>query len=162
MEHNTYFITWLHNAHAMETNLIKVLEAHEEQAEGYPDVRTKIAEHLKATKNHAEVVKRILEDMDEDTSTMKSAMGNVTGMATGASTAMAKDKLIKNAIADYAAEHMEIATYNGLITAARELGHEEIIPDLEDILKDEKEMADWLEKNLPNAVTMFLEEEGKK
>jgi ferritin-like metal-binding protein YciE len=159
MDHNKHFITWLHNAHAMETNLIQILESHEEQAEGHPNVREKIAEHLKQTRNHAEIVKRILEDMDEDTSAMKSTMGAVSGMAAGASTAVAEDRIIKNAIADYASEHMEIASYNALISAARELGHEDIIPDLEDILKDEEDMAKWLEANLPKAVITFLQEE---
>jgi ferritin-like metal-binding protein YciE len=156
MTHNKLFISWLADAHGMEVELVKVLEAHLEQASDYPDVSAKIAEHLEQTKNHAEIVKGILNDLGEDTSAIKSTMGHLSGMLAGASTTMAGDRLVKNAISDFASEHMEIATYNALLEACKKFGHPEIAEKLEGILADEQEMAKWLEDNLPVAVGEVL------
>lgn len=155
-EQNKIFVNWLQNAYAMETALVEVLEAHAKQAEDYPEVESKILDHLEETKSHAQRVKMILENLDEDTAVLKNVSANLSGMVTGASTALSADKLIKNSISDYAAEHMEIATYNALITAAEELGHPEVVKELELILKDEEDMAEWLETNLSKGVKMFL------
>jgi ferritin-like metal-binding protein YciE len=159
MEHNEFFIAWLHNAHAMENKLIQVLEEHIDQATDFPEVSSVLEQHLEETKKHAGTVERILRDLGEDTSKVKDTMGNIMGMVTGSSTATAEDRVVKNSIADFAAEHMEIASYKALIAAAEELGHPEIASDLEDILEDEEEMAEWLDDNLPELVRMFLGED---
>jgi len=67
-----------------------------------------------------------------------------------------EDKLVKNAFADFAAEHFEIACYNALITAAEELDDMETLQVCQAILGDEENMAYWLEENLPMAVRMVL------
>lgn len=155
---NKLYVAWLHNAHAMETEIVKVLEAHADQAEDYPDVHAQILKHLEETKRHAEILENVMEDMDEDPSAVKEGMGNIMGMITGASTALAEDRLVKNAIAEHATEHFEMASYEALIAAAEQLGHNEAIPKFQEILKDEEEMADWLKDNLPECVKMVLEE----
>jgi Domain of unknown function (DUF892) len=56
--------------------------------------------------------------------------------------------LIQDSIADIAAEHYEIATYTTLITAARACRDEETARVCREILREEEEMARWLEEHL--------------
>lgn len=152
------FVSWLQNAYAMETGLIEILEAHRDQADGYPDVQKKIAEHLSLTKEHADRVKKCLHDLHEEPSNIKSALQSFVGTMSGAVSSMPGDRVIKNGIADFAAEHMEIATYSALIVAAEELEYSEIADTCMEILAQEQEMALWLEENLPISVKTYLDE----
>ncbi len=150
------YITWLQNAHAMEQEIVKVLENHKKQADGYPELVAKIDEHLELTKAHADKVKTLLTDLNTDVSEIKSMLGQMMGIVVGPSSALVNDTVIKNNIAEYTTEHMEIATYRTLIAAANSLGLVDSIVTLEEILKDEVEMAEWLHERLPNIVSDFL------
>lgn len=156
MEHNENFIEWLHDAYNREVKLIPLLEAHKEHAEAHKDVFKQIDKHLEETKNHAQVMKGILKEMGEDVSEINGTIQSAAGAISGQSTVLADDRLIKNAIADYSTEHLEIATYAALIKSAEVLGHKEIVARLKGILNDEIAMAKWLENNLPGAVETFL------
>jgi ferritin-like metal-binding protein YciE len=79
-------------------------------------------------------------------------MGNVQSVMTGPF----QDELVKNFLMDYAAENLEIASYNAIITAARDLGEEEVARTCEQILREEQAMAGWLQENLPTAVRETL------
>jgi ferritin-like metal-binding protein YciE len=57
---------------------------------------------------------------------------------------------------DFATENLEIASYNAIITAARDLGEDYVARTCEQILRDEQEMAGWLQENLPTAVRETL------
>jgi ferritin-like metal-binding protein YciE len=76
----------------------------------------------------------------------------------GASTAIFSDELMKNMLADYASEHFEIAAYTALIRAAEEAGESDIVTLLEENLREEEQMAQWLFDRIPEAVlhTMHL------
>ena len=83
-------------------------------------------------------------------------MGAVSGFFQGRSTGASPDELVKNGLSDYAAEHFEIASYRALITAARLLGENQVVQVCESILRDEQEMANWLEQTLPTIVQEYL------
>ena len=84
-------------------------------------------------------------------------MANVLGAVQGMSTAMADDKMVKNAMGNYAIEYFEIASYTILVTAARELGYDEIASVCEGIMTEEQEMADWIEQSLPMVTRQHLQ-----
>lgn len=151
------YLTWLNNAYAMENDIIKTLQGQIDDAEDFPDMQEKIKMHLKQTEGHAEKVKNIIERMDEDVNAVKSGMASMMGMMKGASMGMMHDKVIKNALADYATEHMEIASYKALIETAKVVGDNESIPVFESILKEEEEMAQILEKEMPMVLKQFLD-----
>lgn len=158
MSHNKLFIDWLNDAYAMENKITEVLEQHAEQAKDYPEVQKKIQEHLDVTREQAERIKKCIEDMGESVSGVKSVMSDMMGKMEGMSTAMASDKLVKNALAEYTTEHMEIAAYTALITAAEELGHPEVAEVCKKNMKEEEEMAEWLKENMPMTVKKVLNE----
>jgi ferritin-like metal-binding protein YciE len=74
----------------------------------------------------------------------------------GASTAMFTDELMKNLLADYASEHFEIAAYTALIRAAEEAGESEVVALLEENLREEEQMAQWLFDRIPEVVLHTL------
>ncbi|MFL6231704.1 MAG: ferritin-like domain-containing protein [Thermoanaerobaculia bacterium] len=149
-------IGWLNDAYAMEKGLVQVLENHADDVKDRPEMYRKIAQHLEQTKMHAERVRECVERLGGSVSTVKTAMGAVSGFFQGRSTGASPDELVKNALSDYAAEHFEIASYKALIAAARLLGENQVVQVCEAILRDEQDMANWLEQNLPNVVQEYL------
>jgi ferritin-like metal-binding protein YciE len=149
-------IGWLNDAYAMEKGLVQVLENHADDVKDRPEMYRKIAQHLEQTKMHAERVRECVERLGGSVSTVKTAMGAVSGFFQGRSTGASPDELVKNALSDYAAEHFEIASYRALITAARLLGENQVVQVCEAILRDEQDMANWLEQSLPNVVQEYL------
>ena len=89
---------------------------------------------------------------------MKSGAAKLSGMAQGASTGLARDELVKNVLSDYAAEHMEIASYRSLIAAAEELAQPRIAELCRANLREEEAMARWLEEQIDGATRAFLQE----
>lgn len=153
-------IGWLNDAYSMEKGQIQVLENHVKDAENQPEIHRKLAEHLEKTRMHADFVKDCVERLGGSTSTMKTAMGNIAGFFQGRSTGASPDELVKNALSDYAAEHFEIACYQALIVAARSLNETQVVSVCERILKDEEDMARWLQQRIPTVVQQHLGQEA--
>src|SRR5215212_1396380 len=127
MAHQDFVTKWLNDAYSMENALIQVLENHAKDAEDHPQVQSGIQEHIQTTRRHAERVEECIQRLGGDTSTLKSGIAKISGTLQGMSTGVAEDELVKNAIADYAAEQFEIASYRALIAAAEELGDQETV-----------------------------------
>lgn len=150
-------IAWLNDAHAMEQGLMKVLDNHIKDAKGHPQMQAKLQEHHDLAQSQAERVKSCIERLGGSTSTLKSGMANVMGMMQGISTGAAKDELVKNSLMDYAAEHFEIACYRALVVAAQQVGDMETARVCEEIMREEVQMAQWLEEHLPLVVRDTLQ-----
>ncbi len=149
MARQELFVTWLNDAHAMENTVAAALKDQVALAEGQPEVQKAIEGHLEATHRHMEIVEGCLESLGESTSGMKDTMAKMGGKMQSMMQAGAGDTLVKAALNDYSAEHMEIASYEALIVAANELGHTDIATKLQGILEDEKQMANWLQQQIP-------------
>jgi ferritin-like metal-binding protein YciE len=140
----------------MENALIQILEHQAKDAKEYPQVQAKIEQHLEQTRRHAELVKNCIETLGGSTSTVKTGMAKLFGQMQAVSTGAAKDEMVKNALADFAAENFEIASYSALIQAAQELGDQRTAGVCQQILREEEEMAQWLQQNLPTLVRQSL------
>lgn len=149
MANQELFVTWLNDAHAMENVVATALKDQVALAEGHPDVQGAIERHLEATHRHMEILEGCLEELGESSSGMKDTMAKMGGKMQSMMQAGSGDTLIKAALNDYSAEHMEIASYESLIVAANDLGHTGIASKLQGILEDEKQMARWLEEQIP-------------
>jgi ferritin-like metal-binding protein YciE len=150
--------TWLKDAYAMEQGIVEILEKQIGQFDDMPEAQAKIRQHLELTRDQAERVQDCVERLGDEVSHVKSGMANVLGAVQGMSTAMANDKMVKNVMGNYAIEYFEIASYKVLITAAREMGNEEIAMVCEGIMREEQEMADWLDQSLPLVTRMHLQQ----
>lgn len=149
-------VNWLKDAHAMEQNLIQVLESHARDARNHPQMHERLQQHLEQTRHHADLVEGCLKRLGSSPSTIKSGMGSITGAFQGISTSPAKDELVKNVLADYASEHFEIASYKSLMSGAEAVGDMETARVCQQILRDEESMASWLEQQIPVATREYL------
>lgn len=156
MTEREYFISWLNDAYSTELAMIPVLENHAEDARDYPEIYERDVQHLEETKWQAERVKMMIEGLGGKVSIMKKITGKTLGLGKSVSTGIFPDELIKNFLADYAAEHLEIASYKSLIATAKHLGEDECVPVLEEILAEEEAMAAWLKEHIPMATVESL------
>src|SRR5256714_5431111 len=156
MTEKDLLISWLNDAHGMENALIKVLEHQVKDAQDFPHVQAKLEQHLEQTRRHAEMVKGCIETLGGKTSTIKTGMATLFGQMQALSTGAAKDEMVKNALADYAAENFEVASYTALVRAAQELGDQQTARICQQILQEDEEMARWLRQNLPTLVQQTL------
>ena len=140
----------------MEEQAETMLNGQLSRIENYPELSDRIRLHLDETRQQAARLKICLDRMDEGSSTMKDAGGKLTAMAQSLSGIFAGDEVMKGSLASYTFEHMEIASYTILINAAKHVGDKETARVCEQILKEEKAMAAWLEKNLPVLTRQYL------
>jgi ferritin-like metal-binding protein YciE len=152
MAANELLLAWLKDAHAMEEALIPNLENHAKDARDHPQIEARIRQHIEETRRHAELVRGCIERLGDKPSAAKAVFGKVIGSISALGTGPLSDELVKDFVVDYAAEHLEIASYQRLIIAARELGDEATASTCEQILPDEQAMARAIEENLPIVV----------
>ena len=151
-------LAWLNDMYALEKAQIPILENHADDARSQPHVREKDLEHLDRTKHHIRMVRRCIELLGRKPSKTKTAVGRIAGAMNSLTTEPFDDEVVRNFLADFASENLEIASYMAIIVAAREAGHPEIARICREILADEEEMVDWLRANLPRAVRDTLGE----
>ncbi|HUR60735.1 MAG TPA: DUF892 family protein [Opitutaceae bacterium] len=150
--------SWLNSAHAMELSMARVLENHANDAKDLPEISARIAEHVDETRSHAERVEECLAILGKKPSMMKSAMGTAMGVVQGAATGMFHDEIIKNMLADYAAEYFEIACYRSLGCAAEAAGQPRIAEICQEILLEEEAMGAWLEAQIDETTRLVLQQ----
>lgn len=152
MDQRETLIAWMKDAHAMEQSLIPILEKHAKDAKDHPHVQQRIEQHAHETRRQAERIKNCLEELGEKPSAIKTGLASIFGAMQTPMTGMAADALVKNALTDFASENFEIASYRALIAAAEDLGEMRIAAVCEQNLREEVEMAKWLEEQLPMVV----------
>jgi ferritin-like metal-binding protein YciE len=152
-------VQWMRDAHAMEQQAERILEIESRRVENYPELKARIDRHLDETRGQAERLRMRLERMDGGTSVAKDTMANLLGIAQGLSGVFAGDEIMKASLADYTFEHMEIASYKMLIAAAEQAGDMESKRVCEQNLREEEEMASWLEQHLAPVTRQFLARE---
>ena len=145
-------LAWLNDAYALERSVAQSLKAHAADAKHHPEVRERLERHLEETKRHGAMVKDRIESLGGSVSALKSGLSTVMGAVSGIASTPAKDSLVKDMLADSAAEQLEISSYKGIIAAAEELGDIETVRIARQILRDEEEMLAWFERQLPHAI----------
>jgi len=149
MPHTVQLTTWLEQAYGMETEVIDTLTEQLPHLTGHHTLEAKVLEHLEKSHNHLNRVDECIARLGGEASSLR--RGGLTtflhGMRSQGTSPLAAP-LIQDSIADFAAEHYEIATYTMLITAARACRDEETARVCQEILREEEEMARWLEDHL--------------
>jgi ferritin-like metal-binding protein YciE len=159
MSPETELMSWLRDAHAMETQAIQILENQARRLENYPDLRKRIREHLEETQAQAEMLERCIERHGTTTSVLKDSTAAFIGNMQALSGLFVGDEVVKGAIASYTFEHLEIASYRSLIGGAEELCDSETSRVCNEILRQEEAMAGWLERHLPEITCQYLQRE---
>lgn len=150
-------LTWLKNAYSMETDILNTLEAQVTDFNEYLDTQRLIEQHIKETKSHMERLEECLKRHGEEIPSVKSGLASVMGTIKGATMDMSHDKVVRNLLMMYSAEHLEIASYETLIESAKVVEDEEGVSVYESILREEEVMSDALKNTIPNMVQKFLQ-----
>jgi ferritin-like metal-binding protein YciE len=154
------FMSWLRDAHAMEEQAEQVLSSLARRIDDYPELKSQIERHLEVTRKQAERLRGCIERRKGAPSAIKGTMAKMLGVAQGLSGLFVGDEVVKGVLATYTFEHMEIASYKILIAAADKLGDAETKKVLEESLREEEEMAKWLEQHFDPVTLQFLDREG--
>jgi ferritin-like metal-binding protein YciE len=154
-------IVGLRNAHAMERQAQELMERQSERTSDYPDVKRRLSQHLEETRMQLKRLERGLQSLGESHSTLKDtalAMGaNLAAMAHST----ASDEILKNTFANNAFEHYEIAAYKSLLALCDKAGVS-LQADLEESLKEEERMAQWIDDHLRDVTLQYLSHEERQ
>lgn len=140
----------------MEVGIVSTLEKHITDAKAMPKMRAALSKHLTQTKRHASEMKKALASVGGSHPVIREGISKVANLAAGLMTSAATDTVIKNAIADFATEHFEIACYTSLTLTATELGEAKIAATCKAIVKEEQAMAATLEAQFPAVNRAYL------
>jgi len=156
------FILGLRNAHAMEIQARELMERQSERMDEYPEVKAKLQTHLQETNEQLRRLEHCLSACGESNSSLKdtaqSAMANLTAMGH----AMSGDEILKNTFANNAFENFEIAAYKSLLALCGAAGVEEARAPLEQSLREEERMAEWIDSNVEKVTLEFVQHEQRQ
>jgi len=150
------YLQWLNDAYSMEIGLVPVLENHAGDLDSNQMDSSHLRRHIDETKHHAELVKGCIGRNGGDVSKIKAGLAKAGGALHSVSTGAFSDELIKNALGDYSAEHLEIASYISLISAAETCGDMETAATCRTILQEEIRMAEYLRDSIPALTNSML------
>ncbi len=139
---------WLRDAHAMERATIDNIDGLLDRMKDYPEVTQRYRMHLEQSKEQLQRIEQCLASLGEQVSTVKDAATRLAGIVQAYGTAMSTDEPVKHALAAFAYENFEIASYIALIGAAEHLNLPEVRAACEKSLAEERDMAEWLENHI--------------
>jgi ferritin-like metal-binding protein YciE len=150
---------WLRDAHAMEEQAEQMLESTCDRLENYPELRERLDAHRAVSRRHADLVRQCIERRGGSRSAIKDAAGKLMAFAQGASGLFVGDEVVKAMLATSTLEQMKISSYEILKVTARTVGDAETERTCEESLREEQQMADWLEDNLEPITQTYLQRE---
>ena len=147
----------LRNAHALESQVIAVLEAQRDLLTDFPDLHSRVTDHVGETRDQARRLEAGLKACGTSPSRVKDALLSVMGLGQSSVQGFSDDAVLKAVAADMMTEHLEIATYRTLIALADLAGKPELRPVLETTLREQEAMAAWLDRNREAITRRFAE-----
>ena len=151
-----HYHDWLRDAHAIEKQAESMLESMAGRIDNYPDLRSRIEQHISETKHQITILEEILDRNNISRSVIKDSMSKMAALGQSIGGIFPSDEIVKGSISGYVFEQFEIACYTSLLAAAQKAGDTASIPAIESILNEEKQMADWLIKHIPQTTEQFL------
>lgn len=153
-------LQWLRDAHAMEAEATTMLTAQASRLDNYPQLRQRIEEHIRETKQQSQLLESCLERLGGSPSTAKNVIASGMAAMHAAGNSAMSDEVVKGMGISYAFEHVEISAYRSLILAAEAAGDTETARICRDeILPQEVAMAQWLYEHQDSVVQNFLQRE---
>jgi ferritin-like metal-binding protein YciE len=160
MAENT-LVTWLKDAYAAEMAAVEELQQIHEDTEQYPELLSRIEQHIEESKRHAEDVQRCIERLDEDVSSAKNTMAELGARAKAWSANLANDDVVKFTLGMAAMEATEVASYTSLVAAAEDFDDNETADVCSRILNEEQRMYEFVIESIPAVTKKFLAQNGK-
>ncbi|HLG80924.1 MAG TPA: ferritin-like domain-containing protein [Bradyrhizobium sp.] len=156
------FIVGLRNAHAMEIQARELMERQSERLDEYPEVKARISAHLQETNEQLKRLEQCLEACGESTSSMKDTAQSMAANLQAMAHSMAGDEILKNTLANNAFENFEIAAYKSLLALCGAAGQEAARAPLQQSLREEERMAQWIDSNVEKVTMEYLSHEQRR
>jgi ferritin-like metal-binding protein YciE len=151
------YVTGLRNQHAVENQAIALLERQIGRLENYPEMKDRMRQHVEESKQQATRIEELLAGLNTSHSTLKDMVTSFMGNVAALGHAPASDEVVKDTFANYAFEHFEIASYQGLLVVAEAAGQQASASVLQQSLKEEQAMAQWIEDHLRPTMLRYIE-----
>lgn len=160
------YLLHLNHALSMENALVDHLQERAREVEA-PKIKQRIQDHRTQTMDHRDTVKRIIQSLGGQPTVTKSSVQppitpGVVGKVREAIEAERADQALAKALADYAVEHFEAATYVALGEIARNLNHPEHVQEFDRIRQEEEEMAQFVLNAIPDAAEQAFPSAGRR
>lgn len=151
------YTTGLRNQHAVENQAIKLLERQLGRLENYPEMSDRMRRHIEESKGQARRIEELLSSLGTSESSIKDTALSFVGNMLALGHAPAADEVIKNTLANFAFEHYEIASYRSLLTLAEPSRQQRAIPLLQESLREEEAMAEWIADHIAPTTLRFVQ-----
>lgn len=150
---------YVEDAHAMETNVLAMLESMIDTNED-PELQGQLVRHHGETEQHRERLGQRLAAMGDSPSARKDTQTQAVAFLKGIADQLRGDKAGKNVRDGYVTEHMEIAAYELLERLAVLAGDVETADVARRNREDEQGMAHAIEASWDRAIALTLREDG--
>ena len=154
------YLTGLRNQHAVETQAIGTIQNELPRMEPYPELHAKMREDKERSTTQAARLDTLLARHGTSKSLAKEAVTGAVATVAGFAHVGASDEVLKNVLAAVGFKAYEIGSYKVLITLAEAAGAAEDRAALEQSMKEEQEMGDWLGSHLPDLVHAYLQKKA--
>ena len=152
------YLTGLRNQHAVETQAIGTIQNEMPRMTSYPDLHAQMQRDKDRSTEQAARLDRLLAKHGTKASLAKEAVTGTVATVAGFVHAMASDEVLKDVLAAVGYKAYEIGSYKVLIALAQAAGATDDVPVLEQSMKEEQEMGDWLGSHLPAFVNAYLQQ----
>jgi ferritin-like metal-binding protein YciE/BarA-like signal transduction histidine kinase len=144
---------WLADAYGAEIALVDVMETQLADLSGQHEMEAKFFEYLDTLQRHANMLQDCIADLEGETNALnKGGLPTLINSMKDLWARPVSSRLVKHDIVDFASMHYELAQVNALRVAAHGSGHAGIARTCEEILRDKREMVQWLDDYLPTLV----------
>jgi ferritin-like metal-binding protein YciE len=146
-------------AHALEQNVLRMLDSMIQTTDD-AEILDRLEQHKLETQEHSTTMRRRLDYHGAEPSMVRQAAGMLEALMKMPLDLVRGEKAGRNARDAYAAEHLEIASYQLLRRVAERAGDEETAAACQEIIEQERSMAQYLEDNWDRFVDQSLRESG--
>ena len=154
------YLTGLRNQHAVETQAIGTIQNELPRMKAYPDLHAKMALDKERSTTQAARLDDLLAKHGTSKSIAKEAVTGAVATVAGFAHSVSEDDMLKNVLAAVGYKAYEISSYKVLLTLADAAGVVEDKAALEQSMKEEQEMGDWLGTSLPGLVHAYLQQKS--
>ncbi len=156
----TIYLTGLRNQHAVETQAIGTIQNELPRMKAYPDLHAMMQADKARSTEQAARLDRLLSKHGTSKSAAKEAVTGAVATVAGFAHSMASDEVLKDVLAAVGYKAYEIGSYKVLITLAQAVGATDDVTVLEQSMKEEQEMGDWLGTHIPGFVHAYVAQQA--
>ena len=154
------YLTGLRNQHAVEIQAIGTIQNELPRMTAYPDLHAKMQQDHERSTEQAARLDRLMERHGTSKSLAKEAVTGTVATVAGFVHALSSDEVLKDVLAAVGYKAYEIGSYKVLIALAQAVGANGDVPVLEQSMKEDQEMGDWLGSHLPSFVHAYLAQQA--